>query len=306
MTTVYFGSNVSDDVRRRRLYDGELFVYSPTTATRALCDLARALSEDAFKPYDPRDAQNHLSVDEYIEVLAKLKPSFIHHPEARPLIKSIVENMGCDLERTYFDLPRLRTATHGGYLTTGLAYAFKPHRDLWYSTPRCQINWWLPVYPIESDNAMAFHLKYWDKPIKNSSADFDYQEWNRTGRRLAKKQVGVDTRKQSEVLEPIELDPQIRLISEPAGLLMFSAAHLHSTVANTSGQTRISIDFRTVHLDELIDNDGAPNLDDASTGTTIRDYVKGTDFSLVPEHIRRLYETRSPTEEELSPQLRSR
>ena len=306
MTTIYFNRDTDDDTRRQRIYDGDLFVYSPSAATRALCALARELSEKAFAPHDPQNAQHFLPVDKYIEVLATLKPSFIHHPESKPLIQSILKDVGCDMRRTYFDLPRLRTATHGGYLTTGLAYAFKPHRDLWYSTPQCQINWWLPIYPIESENAMAFHTRYWDQPVKNSSADFDYQEWNRVGRKVASKQVGADTRKQSRVLEPIQLDPELRVISEPDGLLIFSPAHLHSTVPNTSGRTRLSIDFRTVHLDELADNSGAPNLDNASTGTTIRDYVRGTDFTLVPEDIRALYETRPPTEEELPPQLQSK
>jgi len=306
MTTIYTNSNLGDDQRRARLYDGGLFVYSPSPATRALCDLAKELSEQAFYPHDPRDAQHSLSVEEYVAVLSDLKPKFIHHPECRSLIQSILQDVGCSLERTYFDLPRLRTATHGGYLTSGLAYAFKPHRDLWYSTPKCQINWWLPVYPIESENAMAFHMNYWDKPVKNSSAEFDYQEWNRIGRKVATKQVTTDNRKQSKALEPLDLNPQLRVITEPAGLLMFSAAHLHSTVPNTSGRTRFSIDFRTVHLDELDENAGAHNIDSACSGTTIRDYVQGSDFSLVPEEIRSRYESRPPTDEELPPQLRSR
>lgn len=306
MTTIYSNSDIGDRERRKRIYNGDLFIYAPSAATKALCDLARELSEEAFAPYDPRDAQHSLSVNEYVGILKQLKPKFIHHPSCKPLLSSILSNVGCDLERTYFDLPRLRTATHGGYLTSGLAYAFKPHRDLWYSTPRCQINWWLPIYPIESDNAMAFHTCYWDQPIKNSSSGFNYQEWNRVGRKVATKQIGKDTRKQSEALEPVQLEPDIRVITEPDGLLMFSAAHLHSTVPNTSGRTRFSIDFRTVHINELIDNSGAPNLDDASTGTTIRDYVKGTDYSLVPQDVRNLYEIQPPKEEELSPQLRSR
>ena len=70
----------------------------------------------------------------------------------------MLRDFGCDPEKTYFDVPRLRTATRGGYLTTGIAYAFHPHRDTWYSAPFNQINWWMPVYDIEPNNAMAFHL----------------------------------------------------------------------------------------------------------------------------------------------------
>ena len=303
MINIYFNAATSDNIRRQQLYNGQLFVYSPSAATTALCELARGLAEEAFAPYDPRDAQNFLSVTQYVDTLATLKPGFIHHPESKPLIREILRDLGCDLEKTYFDLPRLRTVTHSDYLTSGLAYVFKPHRDLWYSTPRCQINWWLPVYPIESENAMAFHVGYWGRPLKNSSATFNYQEWNREGRTMAAQQIGTDLRKQSAALEPVKMEPELRVIAESGGLLMFSAAHLHSTVPNTSERTRLSIDFRTVHLDELIDG-GAPNLDSASTGTTIRDYVRGTDFDLVPDEILGYYEAETPTDEELSPQLR--
>ena len=45
--------------------------------------------------------------------------------------------------------------------------------------PPCQINWWLPIYEIESDNAMAFHPRYWTQPVKNSSSDYNYYIWNK-------------------------------------------------------------------------------------------------------------------------------
>ena len=70
-------------------------------------------------------------------------------------------------------MPRLRTVTSDGYLTSGLGYAFKPHRDTWYSSPMCQLNWWLPIYETTPENTMAFHPRYWDLPIKNSSNDFN-------------------------------------------------------------------------------------------------------------------------------------
>ena len=53
--------------------------------------------------------------------------------------------------------------------------------------------------------------------------------------------------------EPIQLDPQIRLICPVGGVILFSAAQMHSSVPNISGVTRFSIDFRTVHLDDVIE-----------------------------------------------------
>ncbi len=290
MDSVLFNKLKHDDARRNDLYNGQIYVYSATRATEALCQLARDMCEEAFHPHAPVDAQHHMEAERFHDILKTLKPAFIHHPRCKELIRDILDEKGCNLKRTYFDVPRLRTATSDQYLTSGLAYAFKPHRDTWYSPPQCQLNWWLPVYEIEPENCMAFHTHYWDNPLKNSSEEFNYQDWNVGGRKAAHKQNKVDNRRQSEALEPVKLDPQLRIIPEPGGLIVFSAAHLHSTVPNTSGRTRLSIDFRTVHLDELADNSGAPNLDSACSGTTIGDYLRGSDFSHMPENILRAYE----------------
>jgi hypothetical protein len=103
---------------------------------------------------------------------------------------------GCDLEKTYFDVPRLRTAFPGDYLKSGIAYAFHPHRDTWYSAPFCQINWWMPVYPLSSENCMAFHPHYWDHPVKNGSSSYNYQKWNLESRQNAAQHIKTDTRVQ--------------------------------------------------------------------------------------------------------------
>ncbi len=308
MNTVYFDSSDDEQVRRERLYAGDLYVYSPTAAGKDFCAFAREMCEEAFAPHFPPEAQYHLPVEQYVDILKELKPGFIHHPKCKELIPALLEELGCNMSETYFDVPRLRTACAGDYLSSGLAYAFKPHRDTWYSTPMSQLNWWLPVYPIESDNAMAFHPDYWDKPIQNSSCLFNYQDWNQVGRKGAADQVKKDTRVQSEALEPVKLDPQIRLITEPGGLIVFSAAHMHSTVPNTSQLTRFSIDFRTVDARDTRQLRGAPNVDGESTGTTMMDYLRGTDLTHFPdEEIERFKQLKPqaeyPTARELIPQV---
>ena len=290
MSAVFFDRKISDDERRNNLYDGQIFTYGPSEGTIALSEVAREMCEAAFAPHHPTDAQHYLSTDQFTDILKNLKPAFIHDDRCKEIIRDILIEQGCDLEKVYFDVPRLRTATSDEYLTSGLAYAFKPHRDTWYSPPQCQLNWWIPVYQIEKENCMAFHTHYWNSPLKNSSEEFNYQDWNQVGRKAAHNQGTKDTRRQSEAIEPVQLDPQLRLVTEPGGLIVFSAAHLHSTVPNTSGKTRISIDFRTVHLDELLNNDGAPNLDSACSGTTIGDYIRASDFQHLPDNIIEAYQ----------------
>ncbi|MGA7447379.1 MAG: hypothetical protein WBW83_11315, partial [Terriglobales bacterium] len=196
---------------------------------------------------------------------------------------------GCDLERTYFDVPLMRTAFPGDYLKSGIAYAFHPHRDTWYSAPFCQINWWMPIYDLNSENCMALHPHYFDRAIKNGSSQYNYQKWNLESRYNAAQHVQKDTRVQPHAEEPIELDPQIRMICPVGSAYMFSAAQLHSTVPNTSRITRYSIDFRTVHLDDALGRVGARNVDSACTGTTMGDYLRGTDLAHLPEETIALY-----------------
>jgi hypothetical protein len=296
LPTIYLDSQITDQDRRHRLYRGELFAFSPKVRAAELCELARELSEAAFAPHDPTVAQESLAAERYVEILAELKPKFIHHPRAKKLIGGLLSELGCDLDQTYFDVPRLRTMAPVDYLNAGLAYQFHPHRDTWFSAPHQQLNWWLPVYEVESHNSMAFHPEYFDRPVRNSSADYDYEEWSKTGRRAAAKQVKKETRKQPQPEEPLDLEPDIRVVTPPGGTLVFSAAQLHSTVPNTTRRTRFSIDFRTVNLDDLIDRVGAPNIDSECTGTTLRDFVRASDLEPLPEELIVGYEGQSRVE----------
>jgi hypothetical protein len=290
MTTIYLDSAMSDEQRRHRLYSGDLFAVSARDSAVELSELARDLSEAAFAPHDPEVAQKSMPPERYVRILADLKPTFIHHPRAKELIAGLLSELGCDIQRTYFDVPRLRTMAHGEYLKAGLAYQFHPHRDTWFSAPHQQLNWWLPVYAIESENSMAFHPQYFHRPVRNSSADYDYVEWNKTGRRQAATQIKKETRKQPQAEEPLDLEPDIRVVTPPGGTLIFSAAQLHSTVPNTTSRTRFSIDFRTVNLDDLLDGVAAPNVDSECTGTTLRDFLRASDLEPLPQDVIEMYD----------------
>jgi len=289
--TVYYDPQFSDDRRREELYQGQLIVYSPRRSTLAFIEFARKLIDEAFAPRNPETAQHELSVEQYADILIKLKPNFIHHEESKRLMRDIFVEMGCDLEKTYFDVPKMRSSTSDNYLTTGIAYAWHPHRDTWYSAPPCQINWWIPIYDIQADNAMAFHPQYWTRPVKNSSKGYNYYIWNQQNRgEHVAKFLKEDPRPLPKATEPLELDPQIRLIIPAGGMILFSAAQMHSSVPNTSGKTRFSIDFRVVHLDDVKEKKGAPLVDEECTGTTMRDYLRGTDFSHIPDDLVALYD----------------
>jgi hypothetical protein len=290
MTTVYYDAPFADDARRQHLYDGDLLVYSPRPSTLAFCEFARGLIEEAFGSVDPRKAQFTMPVEEFAAVLGKLKPHFIHHPRSKAHLKAVFEDMGCDSVKTYFEVPKMRSSTSDNYLTAGIAYAWHPHRDTWYSAPACQINWWMPLYEIESENAMAFHPRYWNEGVENSSSGYNYYIWNKEHRTNVAQYIKSDPRPLPKATKPLELDPQIRLICPVGGMILFSGAQMHSSVPNTSGSTRFSVDFRTVHADDLAARRGAANIDSACTGTVLREFNRANDFADIPEDIVRLYE----------------
>jgi hypothetical protein len=294
MTTVFFDAPFSDEIRRQHVYDGQLFAFSPRPSTVALRDFAREMIEEAFAPRDPQTAQFEMPVEEFVAVLSELKPRFIHHPRSKALLQGILEEFGCDLSKTYFDVPKMRSMAHGDYLKAGIALAFDPHRDSWFASPLSQQNWWIPLYEIGPDDSMAFHPRYWSEPVRNGSSEYNQYEWNRTARSSASQYIKADTRKIPRPEEPIELDPQVRLIPRAGGLILFSGAQLHSTVPNTAGRTRFSIDFRTVHLDDVVNLRGAPNVDSAPTGTTLWELLRADDFSRMAESVIRLYDPNPP------------
>ena len=289
MTTIHFDTPLDDNQRRQGLYDGDLFVYSSTPATEEFSDFARQMIVRAFGDDDPETVQDRMPVEDYIDVLKELKPQFIHHPESKKYVQRILSDLGCDEDQVHFDVPRLRSSTSGGYLTTGIAYAWHPHRDTWYSAPRTQINIWLPVYDLHSDNTVMFHPPYFEREVPNDSDQYNYYEWNTKYRAAAAAQVGKDTRPLPGPTGEVEMDSQIRVVVPVGGMVLFSAAHLHSSVPNTSGKTRFSIDFRTVHAGDIKVKKGAPTQDVHCTGSNIRDFMRARDLTPVAQDIVRLF-----------------
>jgi hypothetical protein len=290
VTVIFLDSPMSDDERRLQLFRGDLFLYSPTGHSLELMAFARQMAEEAFAPHFPPDAQHHLGGQEYVDVLAKLKPAFINHPRSKELVAGILADLRVDLAHTYLDVPRLRTMT-SEFLNAGLTLQFESHRDTWFSAPFSQINYWIPVYEVIETNAMAFHPRYFANAVKNSSRDYNYAEWVAHGRTAAASQIDAETRKQPEAEEQIEREPDIRVITPPGGILIFSGSQLHTTIPNTSGRTRFSIDFRTVNRHDVENHAGASNADSECTGTTLGDFLRATDLEHLPQQLIAEYDT---------------
>ena len=264
-------SNFTDDERRQRLYSGEVFCIPPRDSVKALCDFALEMIIDAFGAYDPLTAHNDLPVEEYVAILKPLKPGFTHHPRSKELLRAIMIDLGADPTKTYFDVPKLRVVPPSAICRLGSATTTSRTATRWYSAPQCQNNWWAPIAGNSAVTGMQFHPDYWQRPVPNTSDDFDAYEWNKTSRRDAANYITDDPRPHPR-LATEKPGAKLRIVGEPGSILSFSGAQLHSTVPNETATARLSFDFRTVHIDDLVAERGPENVDSRSTGTSVRDY----------------------------------
>jgi len=197
------------------------------------------------------------------------------------MVKEIIREAGFPAEQTHYDLPKPRTSFPVGHLTTGVAFAFPWHRDAWYSAPAQQINWWLPVYSARPDNSMSFDLASFDQPVLNTSGAFDYYQ-NNAVRLTTATQVTAERQARPGAVDHIPAQELVALPA-PGGVLLFSGAQLHTSIPNTSGRARYSVDFRTVDVRDLKAGRGAPMVDVECTGTSIRDFRNVADESTFEE-----------------------
>jgi hypothetical protein len=275
--------DMSGDDLRQHLYAGNLAILTRLRALGDFVEYTREELTELFKPHDPEHVHEHIEPPEMAKILGSWKPHFIHSEKSKKLVRAVIEEAGFPAEQTHYDLPKPRTSFPVGHLTTGVAFAFPWHRDAWYSAPAQQINWWLPVFPVREDNAMSFDLASFGQAVPNSSDAFDYYQ-NNASRLTTATQVTRERQARPGALnhKPAQ---ELVILPAPGEVLLFAGAQLHASIPNTSGRARYSVDFRTVHVPDLVAGRGAPLVDAYCTGTAIRDFINVADESSFDEEL---------------------
>jgi len=284
MVNIHIDPGFDDDERRRRLFCGDVLVYTHIPEIAAFAEYTRGMITELFAPHDPLTINTVYSPEELADMLIEFKPRWIHDPRSMEHVRAVARALGCEPEKIHADVPKLRTAFPQGGLSTGIAYAFQAHRDTWYAAPKAQINWWMPVWPVAENNIMEFYPHGFGAQVENNSGDYDYYVANTWRGDIKSFSGGKDARVHPAPVHGIGPDDtRLTVVPPLGGIMLFSGDQLHASIPNTSGITRYSIDFRTVHVDDIRGGTGAPVADVACTGTALRDFKRLTDGAAFTE-----------------------
>lgn len=277
----FLDAEVTERERRLSLFSGNLFVYSPRHSTLALSAATRMLIENALGP-EPAWAQQRLSDKEFATRFEVAARSFSRN--AIELVSATAADFGCDMETTFVGQPFLVATTGLDFLAHGVGVPHHPHRDTWYAASPCQVNWWVPLYDLDSSAAFAFYPSYWDVPLHNNSRDFHYEGWHQasqSGMLLG----GAEVLSLPRPLDPIELTPEIRIKCPAGGVIVSSAAQLYSAVPNETSKTYFSVHFQTASAFDLETGVGAEDLDGEAEGTALSTFVRCSDLRPIPREL---------------------
>jgi hypothetical protein len=255
-------------VFREALYQGGIFLLPANPASRALVEAVVSLLEKHLgSPI--RQAPSALPIEDFFRRLGTVRRHLAEESAFLRGIDALLAEVGFLPVENAVDVPRLRAVLHDGHLNPAAAPAYSAHRDTWYSNPRAQINWWLPLHDVSAEETFVFYPDCFARPVANSSAGFDYADWVA---RVGWQSTGGQAAVYPSPTESLEGQPRLGFACRTGEVLLFSAAHLHQTRPNRSGLTRFSLDFRTVHLEDHAAGRGAANVDNRSTGSALRDY----------------------------------
>lgn len=255
---------LSDAERGARLFAGEVMIFRQLPAALDLVTLASERLRACFPEVaDPTEAQQALSEAEFLNRVVALTAAWRKDSGAADAFGKLLASLGCDPGETYVDDFYLRTQPSEVGRTHRRTKPLHAHRDSWGSNLMAQVNWWLPVTPLTPGRTLALFPGYWDRPIANDSADWDWEDLKAARRRARKEGRDPDAAYPTlpKPLESVAEEEAVPLLPEVGDVVAFSAAHLHASVPNRTGITRFSLETRTIWKGDLTAGRGAPNLD---------------------------------------------
>ena len=253
----------TDLVMMPDIYHGSLLFLPPSNLSQELCNFAENMIEEIFElKISEINTDSSSDVQSFIAKAKKCKSTFTNDKQTIELLKALI----LDRYKLYendcliFDLPRLRIIPNSSFLSSGISYNYKPHRDTWYGAGQDQINHWMTVANATENSTFYIAPSYFSREINNNSEIFDLDEWDSKYRQLAESNILTEERPHPVPIADINMSDRYNIVIPRGSEVVFSGQHLHGSGQNTNSLVRFSIDYRvclekTKHLLPLnVDN----------------------------------------------------
>ena len=142
-------ANISD------IYKGGLMFLMASPSSQALCEFAIKVVEEIFESkIEDINTKNDIDVQSFVSKAKKCKNIFTNDEHTKKLLKDLIR----DRYKLYqdddflFDVPRLRIVPNSNFLSSGISYNYKPHRDTWYGAGQDQLNHWMAVSNVTENS----------------------------------------------------------------------------------------------------------------------------------------------------------
>jgi hypothetical protein len=245
------------------LYAGAIARFDGLAAMQKIVAFTQSFLDDRFAPHPPPEIHRHMGRGDLSALLSSVRRDYSGSAVVKQAWQDLFEAIGLDATGTARDRLVLRfqppstrddSATWDRNTST---VGF--HRDTWGTNLYSQVNWWAPVFPLSAGRTMAFFPALWDVPLPNNSHHFDMAEAMKRVREAQPDLKAGDMLPQ--LLDSVDSQLALPVTIEPGTLIAFSAQHAHAGVTNHTDLTRISLDTRTLWIEDWRAGRGAPNVD---------------------------------------------
>lgn len=234
------------------LFGGECVEFRDLDSVASLGARARDIVENLFGVCDPERLAGRVDAALHLEIAAAARKAVAGDATLARLWRATLSAIGLEANDCYVDRIRLRIVPSRSMSSGHAIRPLPAHRDTWASGIQAQVNWWMPLYPLSPSRTMFLWPQLFHHHVPNDSAEWDHATLLRSK---------PDDYPLLPVATVMPDSAGAAVLIEPGTLLAFSGAHLHASVADDSGISRISLDTRTVWAADVRAGRGAANID---------------------------------------------
>ena len=166
--------------------------------------------------------------------LLKLQERIKNCKFLKSIFKQFFIELGLNLKDLYIDEITLRYSPRQGDLPYGSLKPTCSHRDTWASNIFHQINWWIPMHEVFSDNSIFIVPEYFKKKVRNNSKSWTFKKY-----KCIPGYPSVPTTN-----ENFSFKDKLNINLRSYEMLCFSGNHIHGS--NLGKCFRFNIETRTV------------------------------------------------------------